>query len=77
MVNTLENYMGTPHPNSPNGCWLRHGYRIERVGKYGGKRNIYAPDGTLVLSDAGYDEQMAYCREHGLLLPEAELEKVM
>ena len=77
LVNTLENYMGTPHPNSPNGCWLRHGYRIERVGKYGCKRNIYAPDGTLVLSDAGYDEQMAYCREHGLLLPEAELEKVM
>lgn len=67
--------MGTPHPNSPNGCWQRHGYRSEKpAGKpFAGVRNIYAPDGTLVLANAGYDEQMAYCREHGLLLPESEL----
>lgn len=71
---TLENYMGTPHPNSPNGCWLRHGHRIERVGKYGCKRNIYAPDGTLVLTNAGYDEQISYCKEHGFLLPENDTE---
>ena len=45
--------MGTPHPNSPNGCWRRHGYRSERTGKYGSARNVYAPDGTLVLASAG------------------------
>ncbi|MGW8422473.1 hypothetical protein [Comamonas sp. HJ-2] len=33
------------------------------------KRDIYAPDGTLVLEDSDYDEEMAYCREHGLLQP--------
>lgn len=71
--------MGTPHPNSPNGCWQRHGYRSERpAGKPKATcRNIYAPDGTLVLVDADYDAQINYCREHGLLLPESELEKVM
>lgn len=71
--------MGYAHPNSPNGCWQRHGYRSERpAGKPNGtRRNIYAPDGTLVLADADYDAQINYCREHGLLLPESELEKVM
>ena len=60
-----------PHPNSPNGCWERHGYRIERIKRPMGppKRNIYAPNGTLVLEDSGYDEEMAYCRKNGLLLP--------
>lgn len=61
------------HPNSPNGCWERHGYRVVRTERPMGspKRDIYAPDGTLVLEDSDYDEEMAYCREHGLLLPDA------
>ncbi|WP_120967369.1 hypothetical protein [Comamonas sp. lk] len=58
-------------PNSPNGCWDRHGYRVERIGQAMGAptRNIYGPDGALVLADTDYDEEMAYCREHDLLLP--------
>ena len=60
-----------PNPNSPNGCWERHGYRIERIPAVMGAptRNIYNPAGTLVLADTNYDEEMTYCREHGLLLP--------
>ncbi|WP_120967849.1 hypothetical protein [Comamonas sp. lk] len=60
-----------PHANSPNGCWARHGYRVERMERPMGSpmRNIYGPDGTLVLKDSDYDKEMAYCRKHGLLLP--------
>ena len=67
--------MGIPHPNSPNGCWQRHGYRSEVPADkpHGGLRNIYSPDGTQVLANAGYEEQINYCREHALLLSESEL----
>ena len=70
-METVNTTQQPPNPNSPNGCWARHGYRVERTERAMGspKRDIYAPDGTLVLEDSDYDEEMAYCREHGLLLP--------
>ena len=66
-----------PHPNSPNGCWSRHGYRSEAPADRPSARcrNIYAPNGTLVLENAFYDDQMAYCIANGMLLPEAVLEE--
>ena len=67
--------MRQPHPNSPNGCWKRHGYRTEIARTEGSMtlRSIYAPDGTQVLANADYEMQNAYCRDHGLFLPEAML----
>jgi hypothetical protein len=63
------------HPNSPNGCWSRHGYRVERYAAQPGwpvkLRRIYAPDGALVLDGQGYDEEVGYCRVHGLMDQEA------
>lgn len=55
------------HPDSPNGCWKRHGYRIERDGK---RRKIFSPHGSLIFNHgpAGYEDEMEYIRKHGLLL---------
>lgn len=63
-----------PHPNSPNGCWARHGYRVERTSRPMGpaRRDVYGPDGALALEDSNYDKEIAYCRENGLLLPESD-----
>lgn len=65
------------HPNSPNGCWARHGYRIERIpDKFGyTRRRIYAPDGTMVLDDAR-DGEHEYIVAHGYLLPDDHPEVV-
>ncbi|WP_426785841.1 hypothetical protein ACP3TB_21590 (plasmid) [Rahnella variigena] len=54
--------------NSPNGCWLRNGYVIEREGK---RRRIYTPTGDLIFDHAssGYEDEMAYIKEHNLLTP--------
>lgn len=70
--------MGLPHPNSPNGCWQRHGYRSEMPQglALARCRNVYAPDGTLVLVAADYAKQIDYCRSRGLLLPDSEVERV-
>jgi hypothetical protein len=56
----------TPAPNGPNGCWQRHGYRVERIGA-GYARRIFSPAGELVLDCAGYEGEMAFCRANGLL----------
>ena len=71
--------MGIPHPNSPNGCWLRHGYRSELPpGRPLARcRNVYAPDGSLVLVAADYEKQFDYCRAKGLLLPACEVERIL
>ena len=54
------------HENSPNGCWKRHGYKVERDGK---RRTIFAPSGELIFEHgpAGYDAEMEYCKQHELL----------
>jgi hypothetical protein len=53
--------------NSPNWCFINHGYRIERDGHH---RTIYSPFGEMVLNKAGYDEELNFCRENGLLVKE-------
>jgi hypothetical protein len=54
---------------SPNYCWERAGYRIERIKHKPGApalRNIYDPFGNLVLSGAGYEGEMEKIRRLGL-----------
>jgi len=62
-----------PHPNSPNGCYQRHGYTVERTPRKSGAghhRAIYDQNGQQVLSRAGYDAEIQFCREQGLMLKE-------
>uniref|UniRef100_A0AAU6W692 Uncharacterized protein n=1 Tax=Pseudomonas phage Aurca01 TaxID=3138527 RepID=A0AAU6W692_9VIRU len=62
-----------PDPNSPNGCFQRHGYTVERRPRKSGAgyhRAIYAQNGQQVLSRAGYDAEIQFCREQGLMLKE-------
>jgi len=58
------------HPNSPNGCWKRHGYIVHRDKR---RRKIFKPDGELLFDHgpAGYDVEMEYIEKHGMLLTEA------
>jgi len=61
-VNTM-----TDHPQSPNGLWAKHGYTIQREPRgYGSSmiRTITAPDGEVVLVDAGYDGEVKWIREN-------------
>lgn len=61
-----------PHPNSPNGCFERHGYHTHRYhNKAGGQcRIIVAPDGGLALVRPTYEEALDFCKEKGLLQEE-------
>jgi hypothetical protein len=62
-----------PDPNSPNGCYQRHGYTVERTPRKSGSgfnRAIYDHAGQQVLSRAGYDAEMQFCIESGLTLKE-------
>ena len=55
------------HPQSPNGLWTKHSYTIQREpGGYGSSmvRTITAPDGEVVLVDAGYDGEVKWIREN-------------
>ena len=58
-----------PHPNSPNGCFERHGYHTHRFYGAAGniKRIIVAPTGHLALVNPSYDKSIDYCRKAGLL----------
>lgn len=58
------------NPNSPNGCFERHGYTIERrPGPDGSKvRTIRNPEGEVVLQGAGYDAEIAFCKENSLMI---------
>jgi hypothetical protein len=63
-----------PNPNSPNGCYQRHGYTVARTPHKSGTgfhRAIYDPNGQQVLSRAGYDAEIQFCREQGLLINDA------
>lgn len=58
------------HPDSPNGCFARHGYRIEKCPNPKGElkwRRIYNPAGEVVLYAVGYDAEMQFCKDNGLL----------
>jgi hypothetical protein len=43
--------------------WERHGYRVERIEQAMGapQRNIYGPDGTLLIEDAEYTQETKHC----------------
>lgn len=58
------------HPDSPNGCFARHGYQVIKAPNRKGqlkRRLIYNPVGELVLEAAGYDAEMQFCIDNGLL----------
>ncbi|MFV3314082.1 hypothetical protein [Pseudomonas sp. NY15374] len=60
-----------PQPNSPNGCFDRHGYTVIRTPRKSGSghhRAVYDPNGQQVLNRAGYDAEIQFCRENGLML---------
>lgn len=60
-----------PQINSPNWCWENAGYRIERIPRpqKGAQkhRNIYDPNGDLILSNAGYEGEMEAIKALGLI----------
>lgn len=60
-----------PKANTPNleEIWAHHGYRLEREQQPMGapRRNVYAPNGQLVLADTDSDEEMEYLQQHGML----------
>jgi len=66
------------HPDSPNGCFKRHGYTVVRTPRKSGSGNnrvILGPDGSEALRHAGYDGEMDFCRENGLLQNRQPLEE--
>lgn len=57
----------TPHPDSPNAKWIRHGYWIERIprrGSGGHHRIIRSPSGQVVLQDASHEEELNWIRDN-------------
>ena len=59
-----------PQPNSPNGCFERHGYTVVRTPRksgVGSHRAIYDQRCQQILNRAGYDAEMQFCRDQGLL----------
>lgn len=62
-----------PHPNSPNGAWLRAGFRIERTPRKSGSgnvRRIFDETGALILDDVGYEAEYEYAKQKGLIFDE-------
>ncbi len=65
-----------PDPNSPNGCFQRHGYTVERMPRKSGvghHRAIYDRNGQQVLNRAGYDAEIQFCAERGLMLKDDQV----
>lgn len=65
-----------PDPNSPNGCYQRHGYTVERTPRKSGAghhRAIYDQNGQLVLARAGYDAELQFCIDLGLMQKENQV----
>lgn len=57
--------------NSPNGCFQRHGFTVVRTPRKtssGYHRAIYDRHGQQVLNRAGYDAEIQFCRERGLMI---------
>ena len=64
-----------PDPNSHNGCFQRNSYTVERTPRKSGAghhRAIYDQNGQQVLSRAGYDAEIQFCIERGLMLKEGQ-----
>jgi len=60
----------TPDPNSPNGCFSRHGYKVEREPRRSGQgyhRTVLDPHGNQVLQRAGYEAEIQFCRDNNLM----------
>ena len=55
--------------NSPNECWERNGYKIDRSS---GRRQIINPNGEIIFDHGtnGYEDEMTYIIENGLLADE-------
>lgn len=69
----IEEGTKMPDPNSPNGCFQRHGYTVERTPRKSGAgyhRAIYDQHGQKVLNRAGYDAEMQFCAQQGMLVNE-------
>ena len=49
--------------------WERHGYRVERIEQVMGapQRNIYGPDGVLLIEDAEYTQETEALRDLGFI----------
>ena len=65
-----------PDPNSPNGCYQRHGYTVVRTPSKHGTgfhRAIYDPSGQQVLNRAGMDAEIQFCIENGLMQQEDQV----
>ena len=65
-----------PDTNSPNGCYQRHGYTVERTPRKSGTghhRAIYDQHGQQVLNRAGYNAEIQFCRDQGLMLREDQV----
>ena len=58
---------GQSNPGSPNYCWAKAGYRIERIKRGIRKiRIIYSTYGDVICNDAGYDAEMEKIKELGI-----------
>ena len=47
--------------------WERHGYKVERIEQAIGapQRNVYGPDGVLLIEDAEYTQERRCCTNAG------------
>lgn len=59
-----------PMVNSPNWGWALLGYTIERPTRY--KRKIYDTNGKLVLDCVGYDAEVSYLKNIGIICSSTE-----
>lgn len=48
--------------------WAQHGFRLERVQQAMGSpvRNVYGPDGALVLEDTDLEAELEYLEQHSM-----------
>ena len=49
--------------------WEQHGYKIERIEQPMGapQRNVYGPDGVMLIEDAEYTQETEAMRELGFI----------
>ena len=61
--------MSQPRIHDTSDVWARHGYRLERIPKPMGapERNVYGPDGALLLPDTDLQEEIEYLQANAML----------